>query len=507
MEVVGLVAASVAAAAAIAVEDRRVRAVAMPVALALSAAIVAGEAWENELRELRDSPALMAAAIAGAVAGIGALALVVSRWEEALPLALLAVLPFRVPIEAGGESSNLLVPLYAVVAAGAVAYVARSGPAFGLGDAGGAADRGPRVSVTVPLRVALAATVVVYGLQSAYSDDVSRAAQNVAFFHAPFAVLYVLLVETRWSTRLLKAALAVVVVEALVLAGVGIAQHELRFTFWNDALAESNEFHFYFRVNSLFWDSNFYGRYLAVALVLVVAWLLWERDLKRLAGATLIGAVIALGFAFGFSQTSSAALLVGLAVLAALRWSLRLAALACAGLAMVGVAGLLAFGEAIEFDFSSLSLERQTSGRAGLVEGGIELAGDRPVQGHGSGSFVVLYREQNDLDPDIAAVSHTEPVTIAAEQGAVGLLIYVALLAAAAMVLLSGMRRLAPGIAGRGLSGFPDTDTKGVARIAILACFVAMVVHSFGYAAFLTDPLTWALIAIGAALGSPRQSD
>jgi hypothetical protein len=38
------------------------------------------------------------------------------------------------------------------------------------------------------------------------------------------------------------------------------------------------------------------------------------------------------------------------------------------------------------------------------------------------------------------------------------------------------------------------------ARIAIAAAFGALLVHTIGYAGYLTDPLTWALLAAGAAL-------
>ncbi len=34
----------------------------------------------------------------------------------------------------------------------------------------------------------------------------------------------------------------------------------------------------------------------------------------------------------------------------------------------------------------------------------------------------------------------------------------------------------------------------------MLAAFAAMVVHSMGYAAFLTDPLTWTLLALAVVL-------
>ena len=37
-------------------------------------------------------------------------------------------------------------------------------------------------------------------------------------------------------------------------------------------------------------------------------------------------------------------------------------------------------------------------------------------------------------------------------------------------------------------------------RIAIAACFAALVLHTFAYADFLEDPLTWTLLGIGVAL-------
>ena len=43
-------------------------------------------------------------------------------------------------------------------------------------------------------------------------------------------------------------------------------------------MIRSNDFHTYFRVNSLFWDPNIYGRYLALVIVALVAALLWARE-------------------------------------------------------------------------------------------------------------------------------------------------------------------------------------------------------------------------------------
>ena len=59
---------------------------------------------------------------------------------------------------------------------------------------------------------------------------------------------------------------------------VGSAEYVTRSLIWNDQVIRSNEFHTYFRVNSIFWDPNVYGRYLALVVVLVTAALLWVRD-------------------------------------------------------------------------------------------------------------------------------------------------------------------------------------------------------------------------------------
>ena len=39
-----------------------------------------------------------------------------------------------------------------------------------------------------------------------------------------------------------------------------------------------------------------------------------------------------------------------------------------------------------------------------------------------------------------------------------------------------------------------------VSRIAVLAAFVALLVHTMAYAGFFEDPITWVLLAIGASL-------
>src|SRR4029078_6032915 len=91
----------------------------------------------------------------------------------------------------------------------------------------------------------------------------------------------------------------------------------------------------------------------------------------------------------------------------------------------------------------------------------------------------------------LSAESHTSPVTIAAEQGVIGLAAY-AFLLWSAFAVLSGVlrRRLRRRPAGVVL----------VARCVVAAAFCALLLHTFVYAAFREDPLTWALLALAAAL-------
>jgi hypothetical protein len=359
-----------------------------------------------------------------------------------------------------------------------------------------------------PLGLALGAAIVLYALQSAYSEDIEFAAQIVGFFLVPFATLFVLLLEADWRPKLLVACLGVLTGEALLFAAVGIVQHEVGDILWNPALDVSNDFHFYFRINSLFWDPNIYGRYLALAAVLLLAALMWTSDRRRSGWLALAIGVIWVGLMLAFSQSSFITLLVGIAVLSALSWSLRWTLVAAPLLIAAIVTTLVLLVDAGDRG-EAASI---TSGRSSLVEGGIELFGKRPLQGQGAGSFPVAFERQEEEDgtripPGKATNSHNEPVTVAAEQGVAGILVYLWLLGAALWTLFGGMRRLAPG-----LGAPPDLDPDGpearvvaAARVAVAAGFCALLVHTIGYAGYLTDPLTWSLIAIGSALavGAP----
>jgi O-antigen ligase len=131
---------------------------------------------------------------------------------------------------------------------------------------------------------------------------------------------------------------------------------------------------------------------------------------------------------------------------------------------------------------SAESADEATSGRYDLLAGGVRLFADRPLAGWGSGSFAREYRRAEDVSAERAtSASHTIPVTVSAEQGVIGLAAYLLVVGLATVRLFAGARR-------------------SPWRAAVAAAFAALVVHSMMYAAFLEDPLTWALMGVGTAL-------
>ena len=156
----------------------------------------------------------------------------------------------------------------------------------------------------------------------------------------------------------------------------------------------------------------------------------------------------------------------------------------------------VAFQDTLKIDLGSSSgLNKVTSGRSDLIGGGLELFANRPLQGYGSGSFGRAYRQERKGNQQQAvSASHTMPVTVAAEQGLIGLAAYLAVVAPALLVLF-GDRAVARA---RHPSG--RRAALRVARAALAAMFVALLVHTMVYAAFLEDPFTWVILAAGAAL-------
>ena len=491
---IGVVLVAVLAAIVLLAVHPRLRAAAMLGALLLAPALLLADIWSSsQLGFAHRHPlfALIAAVLALAV--LAALALLMRRRPQAFPLLAVLALPFRIPISTGSNTSNLLVPLYLVVAAGALAWlvpvlVAGATPDRGRSSAEADDLRQPRRASGPPLLAwvdrLLALFVVLYALQAIYStakgspSGFEVALQNMVFFYVPFALLYRLLREVRWTAKLLRGCLTITVVLALCFSLVGFVEYATKTIILNSKLVSANDLHTYFTVNSVFFDPDIFGRYLALTMILLAVSLLYPFARREQTLAVCALAVLWACLVLTLSRSSLGALLVGLAILAALRWK--------PSRALVVAVAVIALGAAVvaltptTFGLNQ-GLNGASSGRGGLVSGGLSLFGERPLQGWGSGSFVQEYRVHN-RGAQLSA-SHTIPITIGAEQGLIGLIPYAALVICALICLIRGAR------------GDP-------VRSAVAAAFGALIFHTMLYADFLEDPTTWALLGIGVALAA-----
>lgn len=482
-----MIAVAAAAAITLAWPTRRGRALGRAGALVLSPVLlVASLSGSSTLESVGRHPAPAAVAGLIGVAALVVLARALAARPEALPVLAVLAVPFRVPIQAAGATANLLVPLYLVIAAGTLAQVVPQ-----LRERKRSESEESGAWKPGWLERVLGGTVLLYALQGAYSDDAAKALQQMVFFYVPFSLLYALLADRRWNGPLLRRCLIALVGLALLFGALGLYEWQTKTLLLNPRLSLSNDFHAYFRVNSFFFDPNIYGRFLALVTVAVMGTMLHLRERRTLVAGAVVLFVLWGSLLLTLSQSSLAAVLFGLAILAALRWSPRWTLAALGAIAAVTVAAVLLFPSQTGIDLgSSRTVNTATSGRVDLIDGGVQLFSARPLAGYGSASFARQYRRRHRRGGTGQAVSasHTIPITVAAEQGIIGLALYVALLVLAGRLLLRGARRSA-------------------ARAVVAAAFFALVLHTFTYADFLEDPLTWVLLAVGAALAAAAVAD
>jgi O-antigen ligase len=418
-----------------------------------------------------------------AVLGLGlaaAGAFLFRRWPFLLPLVTLACVAARIHVTVGSTEANLLVPLYAVVAAAALllAWELVKG------------DR--RARELGPVAWPLAAFVAWMGLSILWTSDLHQGAVDLLFFYLPFGLLAVVLARLPWRRLWALGLLVELAAMALVFAAVGLYQYETREVFWNPKLLVSNAYAPFYRVNSVFWDPSVYGRFLVVAILACLVAVLFARDRRVLVGGAVVIAAIWGGLFLSYSQSSFAALVVGVVLAAMFAWGRRRGLLLAAAVALVAVAGALAVPNVRHDVFGHRPGGKSlTSGRGKLVRNGLRIAVHHPVAGVGIGGFARSYAELTHLrrrEPSSAA-SHTTPVTVFAEGGFPGLLLYGWLLLAA---LAFAFRRFA-------------RDLPSLAALTFGLVVAAIAVHSLFYSAFFEDPMVWAAIGLAAAL--PRRRD
>jgi hypothetical protein len=126
-------------------------------------------------------------------------------------------------------------------------------------------------------------------------------------------------------------------------------------------------------------------------------------------------------------------------------------------------------------------LNKITSDRTERVEDTARVIEDAPVIGVGIAGQPRASRRLLGSDrPTPTFVSHTTPLTVAAELGAVGLALYAWLLVGGVQLIARVHRR---------------DEALG---LALGASFLALFVHALFYSGFLEDPITWLVLAVAA---------
>ena len=403
-------------------------------------------------------------------------AVVFVRYPALVTPAVLVAAPFRLPLDfgrshtlfvgvaRGGQTGRLLL-LYAVLAAASLALIWR-------------VLRGePPRPVTREIAVPVAAFAAFASVSLLWSGSAGAARNLVEFFLLPFVVLVAVVARAPFAAWMPRVLAAISIALGLLFATVGLVEEKVhRLVFYTPSVAVGNAYSSFFRVTSLFRDPSLYGRQLvlAIGVVLVVA---WYRRLNPLVAAGIV-AILFAGLFFSYSQSSMAALFAA-GLFVTLVGGDRAVQLVATAITVL----LLAVGAAYGAQkLAHSSTQRVTSDRSRRVVLTARVFVHHPLAGVGIGSQP---RASKELSSEGGAptlfVSHTTPLTVAAELGIVGVALYAAVLAGAAYALVR-VRRLEP-----------------VLGLALATTFLALFVHSCFYSGFFEDPMTWLVLGIAAS--------
>jgi O-antigen ligase len=326
------------------------------------------------------------------------------------------------------------------------------------------------------------------GISLEWTVDLHTAALDLLAFYIPLTILAVSIARLPWQQSRLRLLYGELVAMALVFVAVGFYQYETRSIFQNTKVSIANTYGAIFRVNSVFFDPSIYGRFLVIALIPTVVLIVRGSSTRAGLAALAFAAVAWLGLLISFSQSSFAALLVAVFAAAAVVW--RWKSLLALAAAVVVLGAVVATSPTLMHGLrhhTTGGLNDATHGRASLIANGIRIARAHPEIGVGLGGFEHAYSKRTHRTPRKSA-SHNTPVTVAAEQGGVGLVVFLWLVGA---LLVAAYRRMEHPVFGRlALS----------AGLALLAIFV----HSLAYNDFFEDPTTWGVIGL-IALAAPRR--
>jgi putative inorganic carbon (hco3(-)) transporter len=391
------------------------------------------------------------------------------RWPAVVPVALLLAAPFRIPVELGSQDAFLLLPLYVVLAAASLALVVRAFRTEEL--------------ATIPIWISAPAAALIgwASLSLLWALDPEEGAIVLLFFVFPFAALLAVVARAPYAVWLPRALAMSLVGLATVFAAIGLYQAWTHTLVFAQDLRVANAYTTYFRVTSLFKDPSIYGRQLVLALALLVA-LLWLGRTRPLVAAVLAGVIFA-GLYFSYSQ-SSLVVLFATVLVASLVLADRLSRNVVIGIA---VAMVIAGGALAAIEVSEHGIGRASSGRTRLVSVTGHVIANHPVAGVGIGSQPLAAKEELDTRRRASKnASHTTPLTVLAELGAVGFLLYLAFLAGAVRLLWEAFRR------------------DRVFGIGLGVCFLVLFLHSLFYSGFFEDPVMWGVLGVAAMITAAR---
>ncbi len=426
----------------------------------------------DDLDQLVSAKGLAALLMGAGVAVAGAWAFV--RYPATVPVVLLLAAPFRLPVELGSQDAFLLLPLYVVLAAASLALLYR-------------AMRGEELAA-IPLWIAApgAALIGWASLSLLWALDPEEGSIALLFFLFPFAALLAVVARSPYAQWLPRALAVCLVGLATVFAVVGLYQAWTHTLVFAQDLRVANAYATYFRVTSLFKDPSIYGRQLVLALTLLVV-VLWLRRVRPLPTVVVAGVIFG-GLYFSYSQSSLLVLfatVLAVSVLLAERPSRNVVIAVAATVALAASALAVA---SVKDD----GLTRATSGRTRLVSVTGHVILNHPIAGVGIGSQPLAATQELETRRRAAKnASHTTPLTVLAELGAVGFLLYLAFLAGAARLLWEAFRR------------------DRVFGLGLAACFLVLLLHSLFYSGFFEDPVMWGVLGVAAMLvaRSPRGAD
>jgi hypothetical protein len=419
------------------------------------------------------------AAVLGVVATLVG-AVILRRWPWALAFATLLLAPARVPVTVGSTEANLLIPLYVVVAAAGALL------AWEL------LERDVRSRELGIVALPLALFVAWSGLSLAWTVDLKQGSVQLLFFYLPFGLLALALARLPWRPRLVPFLYVELAAMGVLFSVVGLYERAAHHVFWNPKVIVGNAYQSFFRVNSLFWDPSIYGRFLVIVILVSVVVVLACSDRRVQLAAVAVTTLAWVGLFFSYSQSSFASLLVGLVVAIGFAlWPKPAAAATATAIVVLGLVGGRPVASTAASGAPAVVAATNAGSRESLVRGGIRIALDHPLRGVGIGGFTRAYAERHALVGLAAkkAASHTTPVTVAAETGIPGFLLF-AWLAVAGFLL--AFRRAS-------LVG------AGVPALAFGLTLLAIAVHSLGYNALFEDPMGWGALGLAACLAGAVQ--